>query len=208
MKAVPAGQRCVVTFVWMPLRSGLFIVVLVAWAGFLLRAMPAGAAVARPITVAVDAGIRMSEEAMDLGSAAAFGARLGIGVSHRFSVLLDAQTSSPERAFSGRAAHVTAVRALTHARILTGGIRPYLALGGGALIFNYADAYDAIGGIMTVGAGVDWRVAPRTLLFAEATADIYGTVNSVRSFAGEEIRTSPGDTQSATGLAAGIAVEF
>lgn len=209
MKSLPRRPGSPAAFLWMRVGIAQFAAALFALAGaFLLDASPAKAANARPITLAVAAGIRPSVKEMDLGSASAFGGRLGLGVTDRFTVLLDAQTSSPERMFSGRAAHVSAVRALAQARILTGEIRPYLTLGGGALIFNYGDAYDAVGGIVTVGGGLDWRVAPRTLLFAEATGDFFGTVNSVRLFNGEEIRTSPGDTQAATALFAGIAVEF
>ena len=209
MKAVPARRPARAASLWMRLRIALFVA-LGAFFTILSLFPPAivHAGNVRPALIAVTAGPRFSAEEMDLGSAAAFGGRIGLGITERMSVWLDGATSSPERRTSGIAAHVTAIRAMVQGRILTGVLRPYLVLGGGALVFNYGDAYDGVGAILTVGGGVDWRIAERTLLFTESTADIYGTTNTIRSPTGAELYSSPGDTQAATALSVGIVVEF
>jgi len=103
---------------------------------------------------------------------------------------------------------VTALRALGQARILTGSVRPYVVFGAGGLIFNFEDAFDTAGGIMTFGGGIDWRFARRALLFAEGTADLYRTRMVTYSLTGQEVLSSPRQTQSATAVSAGVAVEF
>jgi hypothetical protein len=162
----------------------------------------------RPLLAAVMAGVRSFDSEVGLESEAAFGARFGMGVSDRFTVWIDALTSRPTRTVTTETATVTALRAIAQAHLLTGNVRPYVLIGGGGLIFNFEDAFDTAGGIATVGGGIDWRFARRALLFAEGTADLYRTRMVTYSPTGQEVSSSPRETQTATAISAGIAVEF
>jgi hypothetical protein len=162
----------------------------------------------RPLLAAVMAGVRSFDSEVGLESEAAFGARFGMGVSDRFTVWIDALTSRPTRTVTTETATVTALRAIAQAHLLTGNVRPYVLIGGGGLIFNFEDAFDTAGGIATVGGGVDWRFARRALLFAEGTADLYRTRMVTYSPTGQEVSSSPRETQTATAISAGISVEF
>lgn len=209
MKGFPGRCRNPAASLWMRHHAVLFIVATTLIAGVpLLPATPARASTSRPLLAAVMAGVRSFDTEISLQSEAAFGARFGMGVSDRFTVWIDALTSSPTRKQSSEKANVTALRAIAQAHLLTGPVRPYVALGGGGLIFNFEDTFDTAGGIMTVGGGVDWRFARRGLLFAEGTADLYRARMVTYSATGEELYSSERETQSATVVSAGIAVEF
>lgn len=208
MKAVPVRPRGSAASLWMHHRFALFSVALTLAGALPACATPARAAGARPLLAAVTVGVRSFDEDLDLESEAAFGARFGIGVNDRVSLWLDALTTSPSRRVSGETAQVTALRAIAQARILTGVVRPYALIGAGGMIFNFEDTVDAAGGILTFGGGVEWRLARRTFLFAEGTADIYRARTVTYSPTGEELSSSPRDTQSATTVAVGVAVGF
>ena len=162
----------------------------------------------RPLLAAVMAGARSFDSEVGLESEASFGARFGMGLSNRFTVWIDALTSRPTRTATAETANVTALRALGQAHLLTGKVRPYVLVGGGGLIFNFEDAFDTAGGIATVGGGIDWRFTRRALLFAEGTADLYRARMVTYSSTGQEVSSSPRETQTATAVSAGIAVEF
>ena len=209
MKSLPGRPGSATASLWMRVGVAQFGAVAAFLAGAAVVApAPALAAADRPLLVAVTAGVRSFDAEVGLRSEAAFGARFGMGVSDRFSVWIDALTSRPTRRASNETANVTALRALAQAHLLTGNIRPYVVVGGGGLIFNFEDAFDTAGGIGTVGGGVDWRFAQRALLFAEGTADLYRARMVTYSSTGQEISSSPRETQTATALSAGIAVEF
>jgi len=194
---------------WMRCGAAQFAVtVAILASGALLGPSVGRAETDRPLLAAVTAGIRSFDSEVGLKSEAAFGARFGMGVSDRFTVWIDALTSRPTRTASTEAANVTALRALAQAHLLTGSVRPYIVIGGGGLIFNFEDAFDTAGGILTAGGGVDWRFARRALLFAEGTADLYRTRMVTYSPTGQEVSSSPRETQTATAVSAGIAVEF
>lgn len=202
----PGGRR---TSLWMRLGGAQFAAAMAILAcGVLLNPGVARAGTDRPLLAAVMAGVRSFDSEVGLESEAAFGARFGMGVSDRFTVWIDALTSRPTRSISTATANVTALRVLAQAHLLTGSVRPYVVAGGGGLIFNFEDAFDTAGGIGTVGGGVDWRFARRALLFAEGTADFYRARMVAYSSTGQEISSSPRETQTATAVSAGIAVEF
>ncbi|HKQ20374.1 MAG TPA: hypothetical protein VJW75_11595 [Candidatus Eisenbacteria bacterium] len=209
MKAVPARRPDGAASLWMRLCSAQFVVgVLILVHGTLLDPGLGMARADRTLLAAVTAGVRSFDSEVSLESEAAFGARFGMGVSDRFTVWIDALTSRPTRSASTETANVTALRALAQANLLTGSVRPYVVVGGGGLIFNFEDAFDTAGGIATVGGGIDWRFARRALLFAEGTADLYRARMIAYSATGEESFSSPRETQCATAVSAGIALEF
>lgn len=209
MKSLPGRPGSAAASLWMRHGAAQFAAVAAFLAGAAVVApAPALAAADRPLLVAVTAGVRSFDAEVGLRSEAAFGARFGMGVSDRFSVWIDALTSRPTRNASTETANVTALRAIAQAHLLTGSVRPYVVLGGGGLIFNFEDTFDTAGGILTAGGGVDWRFSPRALVFAEGTADVYRARMVTYSLAGQEISSSPRDTQTATALSVGIAVEF
>lgn len=209
MKALPARRPARAASLWMRLLSAQFVVGVLILAHGTLMGHGLGVARAdRPLLAAVTAGVRSFDAEVGLESEAAFGARFGMGASDRFTVWIDALTSRPTRSASTEMANVTALRALAQAHLLTGSVRPYLMVGGGGLIFNFEDAFDTAGGIATVGGGIDWRFARRVLLFAEGTADLYRARMVTYSSTGQEVSSSPRETQTATAVSAGIAVEF
>lgn len=207
MKSLPGAGRRPGLSLWMRLRISLFGAAVAIAAGS-VAVPPVRAEGERPLLAAVMAGVRSFDSDLGLESEAAFGARFGMGVTNRVTVWLDALTTSPSRKVSGEAADVTALRAMVQARILTGALSPYVTVGAGGMIFNFQDSVDAAGGIATFGGGVDWRLARRTRLFAEGTADLYRARTVSYSPTGEELSSSPRDTQSATTVAAGVALEF
>lgn len=209
MKSLPGRPGSPAAFLWMRVGIAQFAVAVAFLAGIpLLAPAPARASTDRPLLAAVTAGVRSFDVEVGLESEAAFGARFGMGVSERFTVWIDALTSRPTRTTSTETANVTALRALAQAHLLTGNVRPYVVVGGGGLIFNFEDAFDTAGGIATLGGGVDWRFARRALLFAEGTADLYRTRMVTYSLTGQEVSSSPRETQTATAVSAGVAVEF
>lgn len=209
MKALPARHRKPEASLWMRLGLGQFApVAAILVLAPLFATAPARAGNDRPLLAAVTAGVRSFDSEVGLESEAAFGARFGMGVSDRFTIWIDALTSKPTRSVSTETASVTALRALAQAHLLTGSVRPYVLVGGGGLIFNFEDAFDTAGGVMTIGGGVDWRFARRALLFAEGTADLYRARMVTYSLTGQEVSSSPRETQSATAVLAGLAMEF
>ncbi|HEX7078687.1 MAG TPA: hypothetical protein VF363_09710 [Candidatus Eisenbacteria bacterium] len=161
----------------------------------------------RPLYVAPVFGARSFESKLDLETEAAVGARLGAGVNDRVTVWMDAIHSVPARKTTGRLVYVTALRGLAQCRLLVrSAIHPYLVAGVGGILFNFGDTTDTAGGEVTLGGGVEYRVAPRACLFGEFTDDFYRSRSVVYGSTGEEISSTPRSTDTARTFAIGLAV--
>jgi opacity protein-like surface antigen len=181
----------------------------VAFLSLSTAAVPAARAESvRPLSVAVQGGVRLFEEDLDLEDDIAFGFRVGMGASERFSVLLDFVQSAPARTTTGAQASVSALRGLTQARLLLGTVRPYLLAGLGGVLFNFDDTSDTAVGAVTVGGGLEMRLGTRASLYGEASADLYRARSVSYSPEGEVLSSSERDTQTAWTALAGFQVEF
>ena len=162
----------------------------------------------RPFTVGVQGGVRLFEEGLDLEDDVAFGLRVGMGASERFSVLLDFMQSSPARTTTGAQASVSALRGLTQTRLLLGTVRPYVLAGLGGVLFNFDDTSDTAVGAVTLGGGLEMRLGTRASLYGEGSADLYRARSVSYSPEGEILSSTERDTQTAWTALAGIQVEF
>jgi hypothetical protein len=156
----------------------------------------------------VTTGARFFNEDLDLKTDVSFGARLGIGVSDRWGVLLDFVASHPVRESTRELAPIDALRALARANILTGRIRPYAIAGIGGILFFFDDAANAAQGAVTFGAGVDFRIARRVLLYLEGSEDVYRPDGVIYTPTGTVYQTQPRRTQHLGTISIGIGVEF
>jgi opacity protein-like surface antigen len=163
---------------------------------------------ARPFSVGVHGGVRLFEEDLDLEDEVAFGLRVGMGASERFSFLIDFMQSSPARTTTGAQASVSALRGLTQARLLTGTVRPYLLAGLGGVLFNFDDTSDTAVGAVTVGGGLEMKLGTRASLYGEVSADLYRARSVSYSTEGEVLSSTERDTQTAWTALAGFQVEF
>jgi opacity protein-like surface antigen len=186
-----------------PVRS-----VVLAFLMLLGAAVPAAAQSTRPFSLSVQGGARVFENDLDLEDDVAFGLRVGMGASERFSVLLDFVQTSPARTTTGAQASVSALRGLTQGRLLLGTIRPYLLAGLGGVLFNFDDTSDTAVGAVTVGGGVEMRLGTRALLYGEGSADLYRARSVAYSPEGEVLSSSERDTKTAWTALAGFQVEF
>lgn len=162
----------------------------------------------RPVTFAVTSGARFFNEDLDLTTDVSFGARLGIGLSDRWGVLLDFLASHPVRESTQELAPIDALRALARANILTGKVRPYAMAGIGGIIFFFNDAANAAEGAVTFGAGVDFRIARKALLYVEASEDLYRPDGVVYTPTGIVYQTQPRKTERLGAVSIGIGLEF
>jgi hypothetical protein len=196
--------RVAALFPWMLLFTGLLLVVA------MLGALPRSACAqsSRSFLVAPSFGVRSFESKLDLENEAAIGARLGLGVNDRVTVLTDVVHSVPARKTTGRLAYVTGLRTLVQVRLLTGSLRPFAIAGVGGILFNFSDAIDTASGAVTLGGGVELMVRNRLGIYAEGSADFYRARQVTYSSTGEELTTSDRSTDSATTVAVGISVGF
>lgn len=162
----------------------------------------------RPVTFAATGGVRLFNNDLDLKDDASFGARLGIGVSDRWGVILDFVASHPVRRSTGQEAPIDALRALARGNILTGRVRPYLIAGMGGILFFFNDAGDSAEGAMTFGGGVDFRIARRAFAYLEGSADVYRADGIVYAPTGVVYQTQPRKTESLGTISLGIGLEF
>lgn len=169
---------------------------------------PVRAEAVRPFTVGIQGGVRLFEEELDLEDDVAFGLRVGMGASERFSVLLDFVQSAPARTTTGAQASVSALRGLTQARLLLGTVQPYLLAGLGGVLFNFDDTSDTAVGAVTVGGGLEMRLGSRASLYGESSVDLYRARSISYSPEGEVLSSTERDTQSAWTALAGFQVEF
>lgn len=200
-RAVPCMWSLPIQVCWV-LAFALALILLAALCG------RAQAQNTRPFTVGVQGGVRLFEEGLDLEDDVAFGLRVGMGASERFSVLLDFVQSSPARTTTGAQASVSALRGLTQARLLLGTVRPYLVAGLGGVLFNFDDTSDTAVGAVTVGGGLEMKLGTRASLYGEGSADIYRARSVSYSPEGEVLSTTERDTQTAWTALAGLQVEF
>lgn len=169
---------------------------------------PVSAETARPFHIGVQGGVRLFEEDLDLEDDVAFGLRVGMGASERFSVLLDFVQSSPARTTTGAQASVSALKGLTQARLLLGTVRPYLLAGLGGVLFNFDDTTDTAVGAVTLGGGVEMKLGTRASLYGEGSADLYRARSVSYSPEGEILSSGDRDTRAAWTALAGLQVEF
>ena len=162
----------------------------------------------RPFSVGLHGGVRVFEEDLDLEDEVAYGLRVGMGASERFSFLIDFMQSSPARTTTGAQASVSALRGLTQARVLTGTVRPYLLAGLGGVLFDFDDTSDTAVGAVTAGGGVEMRLGSRASLYTEVSADVYRARSVTYSPEGEVTYSTDRNTQAAWSGLVGFQVEF
>jgi hypothetical protein len=162
----------------------------------------------RPVTFAVTGGARFFNEDLDLNTDVSFGARLGIGLSDRWAVLLDFVASHPIRESTQELAPIDALRALARANILTGKIRPYAIAGIGGILFFFDDAANAAEGSVTFGGGIDYRIARRATVYLEGSTDLYRPDGVIYTPTGIVYQTEPRETQFLGTISIGVGVEF
>lgn len=208
MKSLPPRPGGRGPSLWMRFGAAQFATAAILASTLLLASVPAAAAEPRPFYAALTAGARVFADRLNLETEAAFGGRVGLGVTDRFSVWLDAANSTPTRMLSRTKVDVTTLRATVQARFRAGPVHPYVTFGVGGQFSNYENAYDTAATIFVVGGGVGWHLAPRTHLFAESTADIYRARTAAYAPTGQLLSASSTETVANTGLLAGVAVEF
>jgi hypothetical protein len=133
---------------------------------------PSSATEWHPVISAVGAW-RVFNDQIDLRSEWAYGARMGLESSSRFSLVIDYVECQTWRRGSGRSAEVMALRALGRVDALRGRVRPYLIGGLGGLLLQFRDAPNTAVGSMILGVGGEKRFAERWRLFGEASVDHY-----------------------------------
>lgn len=169
---------------------------------------PASADTGRPFQVGGAVAIRSFESRLDLNDELAAGFRVGLGLSGRASVLIDAVHTTPTRKTTGRLAHVTDLRSLVQYRFLNGSLRPYLVGGVGGILFDFDDTYDTATGALTGGAGVEWRASSQFTVFGEASLDLYRNRTVTFDSLGNEISSTNRTTDQARTYSLGLLATF
>jgi hypothetical protein len=191
-----------------PIRASVYLLVLamVATSG------PARAAgsdpPARPVIVGITIGARFFNDDLELGNDFAFGGRVGIGLGPRWALLTDFVACHPSRDVTSIAAYVDALRLLARYNLKTGTFRPYVVGGIGGVLFIFNDTPTTAGGALTAGLGADYRLAPQTSLFVEATRDLYSEQDITYDIEGKPVYSGAEHTKSLGTICTGISVEF
>jgi hypothetical protein len=162
----------------------------------------------RPFTTSFACGVRLFDKDLGLEEDLSLGGRIGLGLSPRWSVLFDLVVSHPLRTASGQTSAIDALRALARANIILGKIRPYAIAGVGGILFDFGDAPSSGRGALTLGLGVDVRVARSVFAFVEGSADGYQTGSVAYTPTGQPYLESPRETQILGTIALGIGAEF
>lgn len=179
---------------------------------FLLGCLPIQAESAqeqqRPFMAAALIGVRLMDEDLGFKNDISLGARIGLGMSPRWSVLLDFVASHPIREVTGSSAAVDALRALARANILTGMFRPYVVAGIGGILFDFGDAPSMARGALTLGVGADFRIARKAFVFLEGSADGYQSAEVIYTPTGRPYLQKPRETHILGTVSLGIGAEF
>jgi hypothetical protein len=162
----------------------------------------------RPFTAAFAGGIRLFDEDLGLEEDPSIGARIGLGMSPRWSVLLDFVASHPVRTVSGSMAAVDALRALARVNILREKVRPYAMAGIGGILFDFDDAPSSGRGAITLGVGVDLRIAKSAFAYLEGSADGYQSEIVIYDLTGRPYLSEPRETHILGTISLGIGAEF
>ena len=162
----------------------------------------------RPVIVGVTIGARFFNDDLELGNDFAFGGRVGIGLGPRWALLTDFVACHPSRDQTSIAAYVDALRMLGRYNLKTGTFRPYVTAGIGGVLFIFNDTPTTSGGALTAGFGADYRVAPQTRLYVEATRDFYSQQDITYDIQGHPVYSGPETTKALGTIATGISVEF
>lgn len=158
--------------------------------------------------VAMAGGVRLFDEDLGLQEDLSIGGRVGLGMSPRWSVILDFVASHPIRTSTQRMAAVDALRTLARANILLGNVRPYAIAGIGGILFDFGDAPSSARGAITLGAGVDFRVAKSAFAFVEGSADGYQSETVFYDSALRPHLAGPRETAILGTISLGISAEF
>ena len=158
--------------------------------------------------VGITIGIRMFNPELQLGDDFSFGGRVGVGLGDRWALMMDFVACHPSREATAVAAYVDALRLLTRFNLSTGRFRPYMVGGIGGVLFMFQDSPTSAGGALTLGMGGDYRVAPQSRLFLEATADLYSQQQFTYQPGGGVSYLGDYETKRLGTICAGIAVEF
>lgn len=162
----------------------------------------------RPVIVGVTIGARFFNDDLELGNDFAFGGRVGIGLSPRWALITDFIACHPSRDVTAIAAYVDALRLMGRYNFKTGTFRPYAIAGIGGVLFIFNDTPTTSGGALTGGFGADYRVAPQTRLYVEATRDLYSEQNITYDIEGNPTYTGDQKIKSLGTICTGISVEF
>ncbi|HET9250979.1 MAG TPA: hypothetical protein VFP58_02545 [Candidatus Eisenbacteria bacterium] len=162
----------------------------------------------RPVIVGVTIGIRMFHEELQLGDDFSFGGRVGVGLGDRWALMMDFVACHPSRPATAVAAYVDALRMLARFNLHTGKFRPYMVGGIGGVLFMFQDSPTSAGGALTLGVGADYRVAPQTRLYLEATTDLYSQQQFTYLPGGAVSYHGDYETKTLGNVGAGISVEF
>ena len=162
----------------------------------------------RTFTAGPMVGARLFEDDLDLGSEISFGGRLGMNFDDRWGVVFDFLAAHPIRETTQREVVIDVLRALARANILTGRARPYIVAGIGGGMFLFNDAPDSAHGIMTVGAGFEYRTASRILVTAEGSLDAFRAGEVVYAPTGQGFEVEPVSTHTMGNVGLGVIVEF
>lgn len=191
-----------------PFRASACLIVL----AMLGSAVPARAAggdpPARPVIVGITIGARFFNDDLELGNDFAFGGRVGIGLGPKWALLTDFIACHPSRDVTSIAAYVDALRLLARYNLRTGTFRPYVVGGIGGVLFIFNDTPTTAGGALTAGLGADYRLAPQTSLFVEATRDLYSEQDITYDVEGNPVYSGKEHTKSLGTICTGISVEF
>jgi hypothetical protein len=162
----------------------------------------------RPFTAAATGGIRLFDEVLGLEEDLSIGCRIGLGMSPRWSVLLDFVASHPIRTVTKQMAAIDALRAFARANILMGRVRPYAIAGIGGILFDFSDAPSSGRGAITLGGGIDVRIAKSAFAFIEGSADGYQSDTVAYDPTGQPYRVDPRETRILGTISMGIGAEF
>lgn len=162
----------------------------------------------RSVLAGVTLGARTFEDRLDLSSEAAVGMRFGLGLDRHVSLLMDVTYTTPTRETTGSLARVTSVRSLVQYRYLAGPVHPYLIAGLGGILFDFDDTYDAAGGTLTGGCGIEVRIARQVALFGEASIDWYRSRTTSYAPTGEVLDRGARHTDEARTFMAGLQARF
>ena len=162
----------------------------------------------RPVLVAITIGVRMFHQELQLGDDFSFGGRVGVGLGDRWALMMDFVACHPSRESTAVAAYVDALRMLARFNLHTGTFRPYMVGGIGGVLFMFQDSPTSAGGALTLGVGADYRVAPQTRLFLEASTDLYSQQQFTYLPDGSVTYHGGYETKTLGTVSAGIAVEF
>jgi opacity protein-like surface antigen len=162
----------------------------------------------RPVIVGITIGARFFNDDLELGNDFAFGGRVGMGLSPRWALITDFIACHPSRDKTAIAAYVDALRFMARYNFKTGTFRPYAIGGIGGVLFIFNDTPTTSGGALTAGLGADYRVAPQTRLFVEATRDLYSEQDITYDIEGNPVYTGDEHTKALGTICTGISVEF